>query len=130
MIKLISWNCRGAGNDRFLSAFKSYILEFNPNVVILVEPKISGDNSVRVCRKLGFDAFLRVKVVGFSGGIWVVWHPTKFSLTFIDSSDQHIHFQGELATMGKFGLTAVYGRLSSAERESCGLSSTEFRQVK
>ncbi|CAN1185259.1 hypothetical protein LINPERHAP2_LOCUS37442 [Linum perenne] len=92
--------------------------ELNPDVVILVEPKISGTTADRVCRRLGFDEFQREEAVGFSGGIWVLWHSTQVTLNRISSSKQFVHFEGENGSIGKFFLTAVYGSPSVAERES------------
>ncbi|CAN1135879.1 hypothetical protein LINPERHAP2_LOCUS9126 [Linum perenne] len=116
MLKLFSWNCRGAGNERFLSVFKDYITEHKPNVVILVEPKISGSTADGVCRSLGFDECRRVDAVGFAGGIWVAWLADQIHLDVVESSDQFMHLKGHAEGMGQFFLTAVYGRPSIAKR--------------
>ncbi|CAN1183343.1 hypothetical protein LINPERHAP2_LOCUS36454 [Linum perenne] len=116
MLKLFSWNCCGAGNERSLSVFKEYITEHKLNVVILVEPKISGSTADGVCRSLGFDKCRRVDSVGFAGGIWVAWLAGQIYLDVIERSDQFMHLKGHAEDMGYFFLTAVYGRPSVTER--------------
>ncbi|CAN1191383.1 Putative ribonuclease H protein At1g65750 [Linum perenne] len=128
MIKVFSWNCRGASHANFFTAFKSYLSDFCPNVVILVEPRISGITAAGVCDKLGFDGCFREEAVGFAGGIWVLWHKTEISLRILESSRQFVSMLGSSNGMGDFHLTAVYGSPSSVERvnlwsDLCRLSS-------
>ncbi|CAN1272305.1 hypothetical protein LINPERPRIM_LOCUS14502 [Linum perenne] len=52
-----------------------------PKIVILVEPRVSGTTAQKVCDKLGFDDIIQVEVVGFAGGIWLLWHTSKVILT-------------------------------------------------
>ncbi|XP_031110827.1 uncharacterized protein LOC116014988 [Ipomoea triloba] len=47
---------------------------FAPNLVCLLEPKVSGDQANRICIGFGFEDWLRVEAVGFSGGIWIFWN--------------------------------------------------------
>ncbi|CAN1146793.1 Putative ribonuclease H protein At1g65750 [Linum perenne] len=109
MIKVFSWNCRGASHDNFFKAFKSYMKEYSPEVVILVEPKISGAKAEKVCSKLGFDEYCRVEAVGFSGGIWVLWHPSNVILKVIEMSNQILHLEGGSSGEGSLSDTRVFG---------------------
>ncbi|CAN1186973.1 hypothetical protein LINPERHAP2_LOCUS38439 [Linum perenne] len=70
--EIFSWNCHGASHDNFCTAFRSYMSSFSPDIAILVEPRVSGSTVENVCRQLGFENYLRVEAVGFSGGIWVL----------------------------------------------------------
>ncbi|XP_019188966.1 PREDICTED: uncharacterized protein LOC109183336 [Ipomoea nil] len=38
-----------------------------------MEPRISGASTNKVCKKFGFENWIRVEVVGFNGGIWLLW---------------------------------------------------------
>ncbi|CAN1177309.1 hypothetical protein LINPERHAP2_LOCUS33031 [Linum perenne] len=91
--------------------------DFDLEVVLLVEPKISGERAERVCRKLGFEEYVRVEAVGFSGGIWVLWHPSKVTFTSIDQATQFLHLEVHGDTSDKFILTVIYGKPSLRERE-------------
>ncbi|CAN1146455.1 hypothetical protein LINPERHAP2_LOCUS15251 [Linum perenne] len=74
--------------------FKSYRSNFKLNIVIQVEPRVSGIIADRVCRTLGFEEVRCVEAIGFSGGIWVLWHLCNMSLTVLEQSNQFFHFQG------------------------------------
>lgn len=39
----------------------------------MLKPRISGSSADKVCRSFGFDNWIRVEAIGFSGGIWVLW---------------------------------------------------------
>ncbi|CAN1247422.1 hypothetical protein LINPERPRIM_LOCUS6319 [Linum perenne] len=66
MIKVFYWNCRGASHTNFSTSFKSYRSNFKPNIVILVESRVSGIIADKVCRTLGFEEIRRIKTIGFS----------------------------------------------------------------
>ncbi|CAN1242897.1 hypothetical protein LINPERPRIM_LOCUS5491 [Linum perenne] len=89
---------------------------FNPDIVILVEPRVSGSTAESSCRRLGFENYERVEAIGFSGGIWVLWHPCKVNLRRIQSSHQLLHMEGEGNGSCSFLLTAVYGSRSSVQK--------------
>lgn len=71
--KLLCWNCRGAGGREFAYKLKSIVREYRPTVVILVEPRISGDFADAVCRSLGKNTRVRSEATGFLGGLWALW---------------------------------------------------------
>ncbi|CAN1234575.1 hypothetical protein LINPERPRIM_LOCUS4250 [Linum perenne] len=72
MIKVLSWNCRGAGHRDFVPALRLLIQKFVPSVLVLVEPRIGGTRALDVIMSIGFHSSLVVDVIGFSGGIWVL----------------------------------------------------------
>ncbi|CAN0870549.1 Putative ribonuclease H protein At1g65750 [Linum grandiflorum] len=116
MIKVLAWNCRGAGHENFVTAFKRYSTRNNPTVVIICEPRISGDRAVEVISRMGYDEYVRVDAVGFRGGIWVLWRTHEVSLSLIASSSQFIHLEGKSNELGSFFLTAIYGNPSVSRR--------------
>lgn len=42
-------------------------------IVGLYEPKVSGSQVDDLCCRFGFDQWLCIEAVGFSGGIWIFW---------------------------------------------------------
>lgn len=48
---------------------RELIREFKPRMIILIEPRISGDLADRVCESLGKTKWIRSEARGFSGGI-------------------------------------------------------------
>ncbi|XP_031124210.1 uncharacterized protein LOC116026924 [Ipomoea triloba] len=71
---IISWNCQGAASKSFLRAAKHIIATYKPKLMCLLEPKISGSEADKVCRKLALDQWMRIEALGFSGGIWIMWN--------------------------------------------------------
>lgn len=44
-----------------------------PDIVSLLEPRISGSKANLTIAKMGWDKSHRVNAIGFSGGIWIGW---------------------------------------------------------
>ncbi|GMI90558.1 hypothetical protein HRI_002725100 [Hibiscus trionum] len=91
-IKILSWNVQGCGDSRFLPAARQFLRDNRPDVVLFVEPRISGKRAVAVIASLGFPHSHRVKAAGFSGGIWVAWYDTV-TVTVLRTHFQFIHFR-------------------------------------
>lgn len=68
----MSWNCRGAASREFLVEVKEIMREFYPQILIIVEPRISGATANKVCKSLGKKRWIRAGAKGFSEGIWVM----------------------------------------------------------
>ncbi|KAH9697020.1 reverse transcriptase domain-containing protein [Citrus sinensis] len=49
------------------------VKNYNPSMVVLMEPRISGVKADEFIKNSGFDHSHRVEAVGFSGGIWILW---------------------------------------------------------
>lgn len=103
---------QGRGDTRFLRVLLEYLRVNVPEVVVIVEPRISGDRADRVAR--GFPEFSKIKVdaQGFSGGIWVWWQTSNVSVTRVRLHPQAIHFMAEPNGGKRMWITAVYGHPS------------------
>ena len=71
---IIVWNSNGAASREFLRTEKEIIRTNKPTIFGLFEIKVSGVKADSICRKLGFDEWIRVEALGYSGGIWVFWN--------------------------------------------------------
>lgn len=69
----IIWNCQGIASREAIHNLKEMIRVRKPHVLGILEPKIYGVRVDDVYNKLGFDNWVRVEAVVFSGGIWVLW---------------------------------------------------------
>lgn len=70
---LLVWNCQGSTSKEFLRVLKDLLCVHKPKILGLLEPKVSGDQVNGICKKIGFDNWVKVDAVGFSDGIWVFW---------------------------------------------------------
>lgn len=53
---------------------KEYRTDFGPNLVCLLETRVSSVRAYDVITKFGFSNSFRVEANGFAGGIWFVWN--------------------------------------------------------
>lgn len=72
-LTIFSWNYRGCASNKFMLVFHEYNIEYGPDIVCLLDPRVSGKNTNYIIGKLSFCFSHRVEVFGFSSGIWVGW---------------------------------------------------------
>lgn len=115
-MKILAWNHRGAGSSRFGRALRQYFRDYNPDIVIILEPRISGSQAARVMRRFRDFSKEKVDAQGFSGGIWLWWRPNAVTITCIRFHSQAIHGLVEWRDGTKSWLTAVYTHPTEAMR--------------
>ncbi|KAF7824233.1 uncharacterized protein G2W53_022377 [Senna tora] len=52
---------------------------------------LSGTRAEAVIPTLGFKSFVRVHSMGFTGAIWLLWHPQSIHVAPIGSTIQELH---------------------------------------
>lgn len=67
--RLICWNCRGAKSGDFLRELKKLQRVHKPLIIVLTEPRISGEEIDVVYRKMGKTHCSQLEAMGFSGGV-------------------------------------------------------------
>ncbi|XVE98132.1 hypothetical protein REPUB_Repub03eG0079000 [Reevesia pubescens] len=72
-MSILYWNCRGARNVDFLHHAKEFSYSFSLDMLIIAKPKVSGQTTDKVIKRLAFDSSTKVDARGFSSGIWVLW---------------------------------------------------------
>lgn len=68
-LTIFSWSCQGCASGKFTQVFHEYNLEYKPDIVCLLEPRISGKNMNLAIEKLCFNFPQRVEATDFSRGI-------------------------------------------------------------
>lgn len=118
MSNILSWNCRGAGARSFPCLIQDLKRSHNVQMLIIIEPRISGVKADKIITKLGYDYNYRVEAEGFSGGIWLLWDKSNVNIHIINNSSQLLHtkvsFQNE---RDEFFLTCVYGSPTPSVRQ-------------
>ncbi|KAJ4839856.1 hypothetical protein Tsubulata_030162 [Turnera subulata] len=107
MVSVLSWNCQGAAKRQFCRLCKEICREERPDIVIVVEPRISGVKAERVIRRLRFPNSHRAEARGYAGGIWVLWDAGRTKVSIVHSHTQFIHFTVD-TEKGLVEFTAVY----------------------
>ncbi|GMI86879.1 hypothetical protein HRI_002357200 [Hibiscus trionum] len=89
-----------------------------PDVVVFMEPRISGHRAESVIAALGFPHSHRVEAAGFSGGIWVAWYD-RVSVSILSTHFQFINFRiTHRASHSTLLATAVYASPSASGRKA------------
>ncbi|KAH1130005.1 hypothetical protein J1N35_001383, partial [Gossypium stocksii] len=66
-------NADDCANIKFPRIFREYNMEYKPDIVSLLAPRVSGVKADGIIVKLGFQFSHRVEAIGFSRGIWIGW---------------------------------------------------------
>lgn len=90
-MKLITWNCRGANNNKFRRNCKEIMTSYKPDMICLLETKASFRLPPRFFARMGFSENFQVPSAGLAGGIWLFWNPNLISIQIINSESQLIH---------------------------------------
>ena len=83
---ICTWNVRGAGKKGFVNSVSDLRKIFLFEVLVVLEPRISGVKACKVIDKMGFSNNFVVEASGFSGGIWLLWNDSRVKLKVVASS--------------------------------------------
>ncbi|KAA3464883.1 reverse transcriptase [Gossypium australe] len=101
----------------FIRAFREYNTDDRPDIVCLLEPRVSGKKANCIIDQLGFNFSHRVEAVGFSGGIWVGWKESV-RIQIIQNHPQFILLiVNEYVPNKKKFITFVYGSPNRSKRK-------------
>ncbi|KAI7989214.1 hypothetical protein LOK49_LG13G00063 [Camellia lanceoleosa] len=107
-MKLLIWNCRGAGNKAFKRTMKELEKNHKPSIIVLMETKVVLSSMGLFFNKLGFTASSHVDPVGRSGGIWVLWDPFRVTVKALEVNAQVIHAKIQRDGYSDWILSAIY----------------------
>lgn len=80
-----------AADKGFVASMKNLCKEFEPDVVALLEPRVSGNKARRIVKNLGFGHYEMVDARGFAGGIWLMWKDEGLDFKIIEKHEQYVH---------------------------------------
>ena len=106
--KILIWNCQGAASRKFRNVVKSLIDIHKPDMLVLLEPRISGIKAERLIHFLKFSHFHMVEALGFSGGIWCLWNDNWYVQVMFNHK-QFVHLNVWDDSRYNFWFTVVYG---------------------
>lgn len=69
-MKLISWNCQGAGSPDTKRAIIRLLRDHMPNVLFLMETRVSSVQARQIIRMSHLTHLAAVESRGFAGGVW------------------------------------------------------------
>lgn len=107
--KLLCWNCRGAGELKFMRAIKDLIKLHEPSIVVLLEPKISGGDADQVIKEIGFSGQYHIDPEGFAHGIWILWQTEDVRAEVTSSTPHQIHLSVQVLSEAFDGMLCGVG---------------------
>ena len=104
---MMYWNARGLARSSFKPNLLHLIAHNKPDILVLVETKVSRSHTADIVGSLPYDSWFLVEPVGFAGGILILWDPARVSLHVINSNAQGVHALVEVNT-NNFFLSTIY----------------------
>lgn len=66
---IVTWNCQVMGSRHSHCVLTDIVKMHRPDVLVLVETKISGEKEDSVCARLHFKEWAMIECHGLSGGL-------------------------------------------------------------
>ncbi|KAM6584214.1 hypothetical protein CsatB_011216 [Cannabis sativa] len=108
-MNVLSWNCRGLGNQRTVQFLKELVFQKRPDFIFLCETKCHKSKVVGLAQSLHFEGVFVVEAIGASGGMALLWK-NKEDGTLLGYSNNHIDIQISISsTTPDWRLTGFYG---------------------
>ena len=109
-MKMIAWNCQGAGSVTFRNHAYELHRRHRPNILIIIEPRIAVARAQAVINTLLYDHSQRVDPTGFFGGIWLLWNESpSLKVEILTHSEYSIHALVKVPSPSlSFLLTDIY----------------------
>nr|POE52420.1 hypothetical protein CFP56_50278 [Quercus suber] len=89
-MKIATWNVRGVGNARFCLNVQDLINGYGSDILVILEPRISGNHAEHVIGQVKLPRHFRVDPIGLSSGIWVLWDDRKCNVDVVRAIKQSV----------------------------------------
>lgn len=116
MVNILFWNTRGTLNAGFRRTIMDLIKNHRPDILVLLETKISGNKADSVINSLGYANHMKSDAIGFRGGIWISWSDACLNIELRYSCTQLIHTLVTENNGDKWFFSAIYASPRLNER--------------
>ncbi|GMI74475.1 hypothetical protein HRI_001116800 [Hibiscus trionum] len=117
-MKIISWNFRGLGKLRTIRRLRNKLRSTSPQLLFLMETKLSSQRMARVRIHCGFTLGFDVSAQGSRGGLFLAWSPSlavsirSYSINHIDADVRDVNSDLQ------WRFTSFYGNPVESQRSS------------
>ncbi|XP_061348232.1 uncharacterized protein LOC133293658, partial [Gastrolobium bilobum] len=98
----------GAVKPQFQKSLFLFTRKYKPSIVVILEPRCSGQKASDIIRKSGFKHAFVQEAEGYSGGIWILWNDETGLIEIVNHTKQFVHFKVQNFHVPSFSCTAVY----------------------
>ncbi|KAL7254943.1 hypothetical protein ACSBR1_009157 [Camellia fascicularis] len=117
-LKILIWNCRGAGNNTFRRNMCELLQTHKPGILVLLETKVTYSSTGNFFSNMGLLAATIVDPVGCSGGIWLIWDTDQVNVRASVVSNQYIQATIHKEDYEEWVFNAVYASPNPSLREA------------
>ncbi|KAI9094279.1 hypothetical protein K1719_026861 [Acacia pycnantha] len=108
--------CGRVASKSFVAVLRDLKFRYKVDMVVILEPRVSGNSATKIIKSWGFKYSVRVEAVGFSGGIWMLWNFEDIGVDVLVKEEQFIHCRLNLGPK-KMLFSAVYASLCEQRRQ-------------
>ncbi|KAI8027869.1 hypothetical protein LOK49_LG02G01070 [Camellia lanceoleosa] len=116
-MKILIWNCRGAGNNTFKRNLRELIRTHKPEILALMETKVTFSSPGNFFNNLVFSTSTMVDPIGRMGGIWMLWDMDHVNVRTYSVSTQYIQATIHREDYEDWIFYAVYASPNLATRD-------------
>ncbi|KAI9080605.1 hypothetical protein K1719_037466 [Acacia pycnantha] len=98
---------RGVASKGVAAVVRDMKRWYKLDIVVILEPRISGSHANKVIRSWGFNYSRKVEVDGFLGDIWILWELDGLVVDIIRQEEQFLHCRVALGAY-RMAFTVVY----------------------
>ncbi|KAK8605086.1 hypothetical protein V6N13_082543 [Hibiscus sabdariffa] len=109
---------QGYGHPKFLPALRQYLRDNRPDVVDLIEPRISGAKVDFIIASIGFPHSYRIEAAGYPGGLWLCWY-NYVTVDILANHFQFLHFRINCISDGSSSLATLIYASPNASKIRC-----------
>ncbi|XP_061337717.1 uncharacterized protein LOC133284665 [Gastrolobium bilobum] len=84
----------GAVKPQFQNSLFLFTRKYKPSIVVILEPRCSGQKASDIIRKSGFKHAFVQEAEGYSGGIWILWNDETGHLLDLGGSGPWFTWKG------------------------------------
>lgn len=87
-MKILVWNCRGAGSADTSRAIIRLVRDHSPHILVLTETRVPSTRAKNIIKRTQFTNIAAVEARGFAGGIWCLWDDTTIKVKVLSYTAQ------------------------------------------
>ena len=91
MMNIIIWDSRGALKPSFRSDVRELITKYDLAILVIMETHIGGDRAKEITDRLPFQGAIHTDMIGYVGGLWLLWNADQVEVSNLTSNEQEIH---------------------------------------